>query len=95
MRSRGFRRKSRGILTKEPRRRGLQPLGKLLHRYEAGEKVVIKLDPSIHKGMPHARYHGKVGVVLEKRRRAYVVQIEEGGKLRELIVRPEHLNQMA
>ncbi len=79
---------------KEPRQRGLQPLGRLLHRYIDGEKVVVKIDAGTHKGMPHARYHGKVGVVQEKRGRAYVVKIEEGGKLRELMIRPEHLSPL-
>ncbi len=81
-------------MTKEPRRRGLQPLGRLLHKYSDGEKVVVKLDPSAHKGMPHARYHGRVGVVEMKRGRAYVVRIGEGGKTRELMVRPEHLTPL-
>jgi len=94
MKSRGFRRKSRGVLTKEPRQRGLQPLGRLLHKYGDGEKVVVKLDPSMHKGMPHARYHGRVGIVEERRVRAYVVRIGEGGKTRELMIRPEHLTPL-
>jgi len=94
MRSRGFRRKSKGVLTKEPRQRGLLPLGRLLHKYVDGEKVVVKLDPSTHKGMPHARYHGRVGIVEEKRGRAYIVRIDEGGKTRELMIRPEHLSPL-
>jgi len=91
MRSRGFRRKSRGVLTKKPRQRGLQPLGRLLHEYQGGERVVVKIDPAVHKGMPHARYHGRVGVVAEKRGRAYVVKIGEGGKVRDLMILPEHM----
>lgn len=79
------------ILTKEPRKRGLQPLGRLMRKYSEGEKVVVKLDSSTHKGMPHARYQGRVGVVEEKRGRAYVVKIAEGGKVRTLMIRPEHL----
>jgi len=91
MRSRGFRRKSRGVLIKKPRQRGLQPLGRLLHEYGAGEKVVVKIDPAVHEGMPHSRYQGRVGVVAEKRGRAYVVKLEEGGRVRDLIILPEHM----
>ncbi len=90
-RSHGFRRGHRKILTKRPRNRGMQPLGRLLHVYNYGDKTVLKIDPSVHKGMPHARYQGKVGVIQEKRGSAYVIHLVEGHKLRCLIVRPEHL----
>ena len=69
----------------------MQPLGRLLHRYETGEKAVIKIDPSVHKGMPHRRYQGRVVVVSAQRGRAYVLEFSEGGKARKLIVRPEHI----
>jgi large subunit ribosomal protein L21e len=41
--------------------------------------------------MPHRRYHGRVGTVLNKRGRSYVVSVSQGDALREIIVRPEHL----
>ncbi len=93
--SKGFRRGARSILRKKPRNRGLQPIGRLLKEYECGDKVVIMIDPSFHKGMPHPRYHGKVSVVEEKRGRAYVVKLVERGKVRTLIARPEHLKPHA
>lgn len=82
-------------MTKKPRERGLQPLGRLLHEYEEGEKVVVKIDSAVQKGMPHARYQGRVGVVAEKRGRAYVVNMQEGGKARNLIILPEHMTPLA
>ena len=91
MKSKGFRRRSRHILKKKPRERGIQPLGRVLNKYNRGNKVVVKIDSSIHAGMPHHRYHGKVGVVMEQRGRAYVIEMKEGDKKRVLIVRPEHL----
>lgn len=78
-------------MTKNPRERGMQPLGRLLHNYKLGDRVVIKIDPSVHKGMPHARYQGKVGLIGEKRGSSYLVRIEDGHKLKILITRPEHL----
>ena len=91
MKSKGFRRKSRQVLKKKPRERGMQPLGRILHKYNGGDKVVVKIDSGIHGGMPHSRYQGKVGVVTEQRGRAYIIEMIEMGKTRELIVRPEHL----
>ena len=69
----------------------MQPLGRILQEYNSGDKVVIKIDSSIHGGMPHSRYHGKVGIITEQRGRAYIVEMIEENKTRELIVRPEHL----
>ncbi len=89
--SRGFRKKSRSLLKKKPRERGKIGLSRLLRGYEPGDKVVIKLDPTVHKGMPHRRYHGKVGVVVSKRGRAYEVNVAQGDSVKEIIVRPEHL----
>ena len=82
-------------MTKKPRERGLQPLGRLLYEHEEGEKVVVKIDSATHKGMPHPRYQGRVGVVVEKRGRAYVVKMPEGGKVRDLIILPEHITPLA
>jgi len=59
--------------------------------YRAGDKVHIVIDPAIHKAMPHRRYHGKTGIVIGKRGRAYIVQIKVGSKIKTLFVRPEHL----
>jgi len=52
---------------------------------------VIKLDPSVHKGMPHRRFHGRIGVIADKRGRSYVVNVSQGKAIKEIIVRPEHI----
>jgi len=57
----------------------------------AGDKVVVKIDPSVHKGMPHRRYQGKVGLIVQKKGRSYVVNVTQGDAVKEIIVRPEHL----
>jgi large subunit ribosomal protein L21e len=89
--SKGFRSGSRRLMTKEPRERGKLSLSKLLYEYQPGSQVVVKIEPSVHKGMPHRRYHGRVGTILNKRGRSYVVSVSQGDALKEIIVRPEHL----
>lgn len=89
--SKGYRSRARRVLTKEPREHGKLRLSKLLHEYQRGTSVVIKIDSSVHKGMPHRRYHGRVGTILNKRGRSYVVSVSQGDAIREIIVRPEHL----
>jgi large subunit ribosomal protein L21e len=41
--------------------------------------------------MPHKRFHGKIGTVLDKRGRGYVVSVGLGDAVKEIIVRSEHL----
>lgn len=89
--SKGYRAKTRSIMRKRPRERGKIGLSKILYEYKSGEKVVIMIDSSVHKGMPHRRYHGKIGVVANKRGRSYVVEVPQGRAAKEIIVRPEHM----
>jgi len=90
-RTKGYRTRSRHIMKKKPRERGIQPLSSLLKEYKPGEKAVIVINSSTHKGMPHRRFHGKVGIIQEKVGRAYCVAVKDGGKKKTIILRPEHL----
>ena len=69
-------------------------MSRILRTYEAGEKVCVKIDSSVHRGMPHRRYHGRIAVIKEKRGRAYVIKLKIGSKDKNLIVRPEHIKPM-
>ncbi len=89
--AKGYRRKTRSLLRRKPRERGKTTLSKILYEYKPGEKVVVKIDPSVHKGMPHRRYHGRIGVIVNKRGRSYVVNVTQGKAVKEIIVRPEHI----
>ncbi|MEA2054348.1 MAG: 50S ribosomal protein L21e [Candidatus Thermoplasmatota archaeon] len=93
-RSRGARSKTRQILRKKPRERGLSPITRALQEFEKGEKVSIVIDPSIHKGIPHRRYHGKTGDIEEKRGDSYIVKIKNGNMIKNIIVRPEHMKKV-
>ncbi len=86
-RSSGFRRKTRYIL----RKKSVRSLSYLLHDYKAGEKVVVDIDPSEHKGMPHRRFQGKVGVVDKVGRRSLVVKVNIGNKEKSIATRLNHV----
>lgn len=62
-----------------------------LQDFQPGERVVIKINPSVHRGMPHRRYHGRIGEVLGKRGMAYLVQVRLGDKIKMLTILPDHL----
>lgn len=89
--SKGYRAGTRRLLKKRPRERGKIRMSKLLCEHTPGSRVIIKIDPSFQKGMPHRRYHGKIGTIVNKRGRSYVVSVSQGDALKEIIVRPEHL----
>lgn len=90
-RSKGYRSKTRALLRKRPRERGKIGLSRLLRTFNPGDKVTIRIDPSVHKGMPHRRYHGRIGTVKERRGRSYVIEVAEGKQTRTVIARPEHV----
>ncbi|KUO41902.1 MAG: 50S ribosomal protein L21 [Hadesarchaea archaeon YNP_N21] len=93
-RSKGYRSKTRGKLTKHVRERGLSPVSKVIQNFTEGTKVAIIIDPSVVKGQPHPRYHGRIGIVREKRGRAYLVEVKDGGNIKKLISGPEHLKKV-
>ena len=89
--SKGYRRGTRRLSTKAPRDKGRPKLGKLLIAYAVGSQVIVKVDSSVQKSLPHKRFHGKIGMVMAKRGRGYVVSVPQGDAVKEIIVRSEHL----
>jgi len=89
-------RKSRG-----PRARTRQKLqqrevvtpNKFLQKFEIGDYVAIDICPSSHN-FPHPRFHGRVARVIGRRGRAYVLELDDFGKKKTLIVKPEHLKRI-
>jgi len=81
------------VLTKRVREKGKLGLSRLLAKYEVGDKVIINIDSGIHKGMPHKRFQGKVGTVVEKRGRAYVLDLPQRKTSKYIIAGPEHIKR--
>jgi large subunit ribosomal protein L21e len=93
-RSKGIRSKSRYILRKKPRDRGLKSITRALQQFQEGESVNIVIDPSVHKGMPHVRFQGYTGKIEGFQGGSYVVGVTVGNKHKSLVVRPEHLRRV-
>ena len=89
--SNGYRTNTRNLLKKNPWEQGAIGPSRILHDYQPGEKVVVKMEASVHKGMLHRRYHGKIGVIVDKRDRAYVIDVTPRKLTREIIGGPEQL----
>ncbi len=86
-RSYGFRHKTRSILTK----RAPRGVSFLLREYHEGDRAHIIIDSRQHKGMPHRRYHGKVGIVRAVGRRSITLDVKLGEKTKTLITRFDHV----
>jgi large subunit ribosomal protein L21e len=86
--SHGFRRRTRSLLKASRTKKGLSSL---LVDYSPKDRVVVKIDPSQVKGMPHRRFNGLVGIVRETGRRAVTLDVQVGDKAKTLIARKEHI----
>ncbi len=90
--SRGRRAGTRQLLRKSPREKGFPPpISRIIWPYKNGDYVAIVIDSSVHKGMPHPRFHGKTGVIIGRQGRAFIVRIRDGGMYKKIYVLPEHL----
>ena len=91
----GRRNKTRHKLQKKPRERGMVPVARFFTKFEPGEKVLIKIDPSQHHGMPYKNFHGSVGVIKAKRGQAYLIEVKDKHAMKTIISTPIHLRKMA
>ncbi|MCW7076096.1 MAG: 50S ribosomal protein L21e [Candidatus Syntrophoarchaeum sp.] len=89
--SHGVKRKTRHKLKKPVRARGLSPITRAVQEFNPGEMVHIKIDPSVHRGVPNPKFHGKTAKVIAMRGRSFRLEVKDGKKLKEIFVRPEHL----
>lgn len=89
--SKGLRYRSREVLSKHPRERGMRGLSSLLREYEVGQRVTIDIDPTHVETAPHRRYQGRVGTIIGRRGSAYIVEVFLGDKRKNIITRAEHL----
>ena len=62
----------------------------LISSFKVGQTVAID-SQSKYSGMPHPRYRGKTGTIIETRGKAYVVRIKDMNMTKELIIPPVHL----
>ena len=90
----GFRRKTRHKLQKKARQKGKLSLRKYFQKFEIGQKVLLKADSIVQKGMYHPRFHGKIGIIKGKEGRCYEVKIKDYSKEKTLIVHPVHLESV-
>jgi large subunit ribosomal protein L21e len=90
--AKGPRSRTRKLLAR--RNREKTSVNEILQEFKIGVRVVIKPDPSEHRGRPFKRFYGKSGIVSDKRGESYIVKVKDGNKEKEVIASPVHLKAM-
>ena len=90
----GFRRKSRKKLKKSQSQKGKISLRAYLQEFKEGDKVVLKAEPAVQKGMYFPRFHGRAGIVQAKKGKCYQVLIKDINKEKVINVHPVHLKKV-
>jgi large subunit ribosomal protein L21e len=91
--SKGIMEKTRQKFRRSPRERGLSPITRSFQTFDIGARVTIVIDSSVQKGWPHNRFHGMTGTVVGRRGHAFLVDVRFGGRIKQAVVRPEHLRR--
>ncbi len=81
-------------MSKNFRNKGKIKLSDYLDEYKIGEKVVLKAEPAVQKGIYHLRFYGKAGIVKAKRGKSYEVEITDGKTSKILISHPVHMRRL-
>ena len=91
--SKGPLKKTRNKLSNDPRERGTSPPQRAIEDFSAGERVHLRIDPSVPDGRFHPRFNGHTGEVLGEQGSAYRVRIVDGEKDKTIIVTAAHLRR--
>ncbi|WP_330632189.1 50S ribosomal protein L21e [Halocatena halophila] len=84
---------TRNKLSNDPRDRGTSAPQKRVEQFENGEKVHLKIDPSVNEGRFHPRFNGKTGEIVGTQGRSFKVKITDGSKEKTLLSTAAHLRR--
>jgi len=88
------RRKAKHKLRQHYTLKGKIPLSKYFQEFNEGDKVALKANLSLSKGMYHPRFHGKIATVKGKKGFCYQVTLKDGNKEKIFNVLPAHLKKI-
>ena len=83
----GKHRRTRDRLRKSTR----TTVNQYLKKFNIGDRVAIIIESASMKSMPCRRFQGLTGKIVGERGRAYFISIKDGGKMKKVLTRPEHL----
>lgn len=88
----GARKKSRQKMTKSQKTKGKISISNFFREFKEGEKAVLKAEPAYQKGIYPLKFHGKIGIIKNKKGNCYEVSVKDG-KEKILVVHPVHLRK--
>ncbi len=88
------RRKTRKKFSKKIRRKGKISVSSYFQSFKTGDKVGLKTEPAVQKGMYHPRFYGSIGTIKGKKGTCYEILIKDKNKQKTLIVHPIHLRRI-
>lgn len=86
--AKGKRSKTRSKFKRDKKRITIE---KQMAEFEVGSSVHIDIDSGVHSGLPDSRYQGLTGNVVGKRGKAFVVDVYQGNKKKQIVVTASHL----
>lgn len=89
----GLRSRTRAKFRKNKRAKGKVSLTRYFMEFKEGDVAVLSAEPAVQKGLYHQRFHGRPGVVVDKRGTNYGIKIQDGNKEKLLYVHPVHLKK--
>lgn len=87
----GLRRKTRYKMQRDKRQKGKLNQRRFLQEFAIGDKILLKPDSIVQKGMFEPRYIGRVAVVSKKVGGCYEVLLKDNSVIKTLIVHPIHM----
>lgn len=76
--------------TRKLKGKGIVSVARFVRTFNPGDKVVIT--PKANwTGLPHCRYSGKHGTIVERRGKSYVVEVRDYNQKKMVIAGPVHL----
>jgi large subunit ribosomal protein L21e len=91
----GLHKRSRKRLRLDVSERGKIDIKKALQLFEVGDKVVVDPDSRVQKNLPQRSFFGSVGVVLQRKGKAYTVEVKQQGKSpKKIDLLPVHMKRL-
>ena len=95
VKGKGPRARTRAPSTKHHRDKGMPNVNKYLQKFKVGQRVHIKVNSSVHAGMPYRRFWGKTGTVMGTQGECYLVQVTDMAATKVSVIHPVHLKAQA
>ncbi len=93
--SHGPRAGSRMKMRKRVSERGFPKVNELVKEFEIGDLAAIKINSSVHSGMPSHNFQGYTGRIIGKQGSAYLLSIKVGSVEKHILAAPIHLKKIS